>query len=148
MKSVRGAEEKPSRFIVDDIGQVDFFAFLHGATTTQKVAFLHVRPPFRDWPIPASLFLLSSAPLNSVQHRDIFPGPVFVFSVFQFDFDKIIRQAGDNLADLMQDNVFDPNLLFGIKGFSQGFVFFVPHDRTPFCCGCGFRSRFVFSCPH
>jgi hypothetical protein len=145
MKSVRCAVEKPSRFIVDDIGKVDFGAFLHGATTTQKVAFLHVRPPFREGPIPASLFLLSSAPLNSVQHRDIFPGPVFVFSVFQFDFDKIIRQAGDNLADLMQDNVFDPNLLFGFNGLAQSFEFFVPHDRTPFCYGCCVRSRFGFS---
>jgi hypothetical protein len=70
-----------------------------------------------------------------------------VYSVFQFDFDKIIRQAGDNLADLMQDNVFDPNLLFGFKGFAQGFEFFVPHDRTPFCYGCGVRSRVGFSFP-
>jgi hypothetical protein len=67
-----------------------------------------------------------------MKFRYILSRPVLVLSIFQFDLDEVVGQTGNNLTNLMQDDVFDPNVASAFERFAQAFEFFVPHGRAPF----------------
>lgn len=64
-------------------------------------------------------------------------GPGLVFAVIQFDFEEIIRKAGDDLANLMEDDMLDTFISFGTDGVTDVVKFIMTHGAISFvvfCC--------------
>jgi hypothetical protein len=86
-------------------------------------------------------------PLVSVQQLYVVFGPGFVLAVFQLDFETFVGTTGDDFADLMENDVFDPPFAAGSDGLADVFEFFVTHHGSGLPCVGGWSRNNLFLRP-